>query len=66
MTTLTAATTTSSWLYGLASRFSFSLHNTILTLKKSIAIGIAILFPPIIAIAIAKLFASIANNPGHD
>jgi len=32
-------------------------------LKKTIAISIAIVFPPSIAIAIAILFASIANNP---
>ena len=31
--------------------------------KKSIAISIAILFPPSIAIAIAIFFVSIANNP---
>jgi len=34
-------------------------------LQKSIAISIAIVFPPSIAIAIAILFASITNNPGN-
>jgi len=34
-------------------------------LENSIAISIAILFPPSITIAIAVFFASIANNPGY-
>jgi len=34
-------------------------------LENNIAVSIAILFPPSIAIAIAILFASIANNPAY-
>jgi len=39
MTTLPAAMTTSSWLYGLASRFSFSLHNTLTLYYKFLVLN---------------------------